>query len=63
VFRPDLQPYERERLARNRREGRVLTLGLCVVLIVTPISVGLMAASGLPPWVFRMIWRVLKTLS
>jgi hypothetical protein len=63
VFRRDLHPYEREQLARNRREGLALTLGLCVVLILTPIFVGLMAASGLPPWVFRMIWRVLKTLS
>ncbi len=63
MLRRDLHPYEREQLAHNRREGLALALGLCVVAILTPIFVGLMAASGLPPWAFRMIWRALKTLS
>jgi hypothetical protein len=67
VLRPDLHPYEREQLARNRREGLNFALGYCVTLILTliltPILVWLMSASDNPRWVFKLIRYVFKTLS
>ena len=67
MFRPDRHPYEREQLARNRREGLNFALGYCVTLILTliltPIFVWLMSASDNPRLMFKLIRYVFRTLS